>query len=126
MIACRRFNPPSRICPGQHCLAVISVRATAGCRILTATSPQRGHLSNFRSATFILVRTEESKLYLFVAIDRTCKFAYAELHAKSDRQVATAFLCHLITAVPYKIHTILTDNGSQFCQVAADPAPDAG
>ena len=26
------------------------------------------------------VRTEEGKLYLFVAIDRTSKFAYVELH----------------------------------------------
>src|SRR5919206_3484527 len=26
------------------------------------------------------VRTEEGKLHLFVAIDRVCKFAYAELH----------------------------------------------
>lgn len=26
------------------------------------------------------VRTEEGKLYLFVAIDRTSKLAYAELH----------------------------------------------
>ena len=61
------------------------------------------------------VRTEEGKRYLFVAIDRTSKFAYAELHAHSDRMVAIAFLQALIKAVPYKIHTILTDNGSQFC-----------
>ncbi|MBS0165200.1 MAG: IS481 family transposase [Nitrospira sp.] len=61
------------------------------------------------------VRTEEGKLYLFVAIDRTSKFAYAELHVTADRNIATAFLNKLITAVPYKIHTILTDNGSQFC-----------
>lgn len=61
------------------------------------------------------VRTEEGKLYLFVAIDRTSKFAYVELHDKSDRQISTAFLHNLIKAVPYKIHTILTDNGSQFC-----------
>jgi transposase-like protein len=61
------------------------------------------------------VRTEEGKLYLFVAIDRTSKFAYAELHNKSDRKISTAFLRNLIEAVPYKIHTILTDNGSQFC-----------
>ena len=32
------------------------------------------------------VRTEEGKLYLFVAIDRTSKFAYAELHAQSNRR----------------------------------------
>ncbi len=56
------------------------------------------------------MRTEEGKLYLFVAIDRTSKLAYAELHAHSDRLVAIAFLQALIKAVPYKIHTILTDN----------------
>jgi len=61
------------------------------------------------------VRTEEGKLYLFVAIDRTSKFAYVELHDKSNRNVSTVFLRNLINAVPYKIHTILTDNGSQFC-----------
>ena len=33
------------------------------------------------------VRTQEGKLYLFVAIDRTSKFAYVELHNKSDRKV---------------------------------------
>jgi transposase InsO family protein len=61
------------------------------------------------------VQTEEGKRYLFVAIDRTSKFAYAELHAQSDRTVAVTFLRSLIKAVPYKIHTILTDNGVQFC-----------
>ena len=61
------------------------------------------------------VRTEEGKLYLFVAIDRTSKFAYAELHAQSDRTGAVAFLRSLIKVVPYKIHTLLTDNGVQFC-----------
>jgi transposase-like protein len=61
------------------------------------------------------VQTQEGKLYLFVGIDRTSKFAYAELHAKSDRNISTAFLRSLIAAVPYSLHTILTDNGSQFC-----------
>src|SRR6202162_20325 len=60
------------------------------------------------------VRTEEGKLYLFVAIDRTSKFAFAELHEKANRLIATDFLKALIKAVPYKIHTVLTDNGIQF------------
>jgi transposase InsO family protein len=60
------------------------------------------------------VRTEEGKLYLFVAIDRTSKFAFAQLHDKASRKTATAFLKALIAAVPYKIHTILTGNGIQF------------
>jgi transposase-like protein len=60
------------------------------------------------------VRTEEGKLYLFVALDRTCKFAYAERHEAATKMVAAQFLRHLIAAVPYKLHTVLTDNGIQF------------
>jgi transposase InsO family protein len=56
------------------------------------------------------VRTEEGKLYLLVAIDRTSKFAFVELHEKATRRVAADFLRHLAAAVPYKIHTVLTDN----------------
>src|SRR3954451_1917733 len=60
------------------------------------------------------VRTEQGKLYLFVAIDRTSKFAFAELHEKATRRVAGDFLRHLIAAVPYRVHTVLTDNGTHF------------
>jgi Integrase core domain len=60
------------------------------------------------------VRTEEGKLSLVVAIDRICKFAYAERHADANKRVAAQFLRSLIAAVPYKIHTVLTDHGIQF------------
>jgi len=60
------------------------------------------------------VRTAAGKLYLFVAIDRTSKFAFAELHEKADRPSAARFLEALIAAVPYRPHTVLTDNGIQF------------
>jgi len=60
------------------------------------------------------VRTEQGKLYLFVAIDRTSKFAFAELHEKATRRVSGDFLRHLIAAVPYRVHTVLTDNGTHF------------
>jgi transposase-like protein len=62
------------------------------------------------------VQTEEGKLYLFVAIDRTSKFAYAELHERATRLIAKEFLENLIATVPYKIHTLLTDNGIQFAK----------
>jgi len=58
-------------------------------------------------------QTEEGKLYLFVAIDRTSKFAYAELHEEGNRWAATDFLKAPIKTVPYKIHVVLTDNGIQ-------------
>src|SRR3954454_2085467 len=60
------------------------------------------------------VHTEEGRLYLFVAIDRTSKFAFAQLHEKPTRRVAGDFLRALIAAVPYEIHTVLTDNGTHF------------
>jgi transposase-like protein len=60
------------------------------------------------------VRAKEGKLYLYVAIDRTSKFAYAELHKSQIKMVAAEFLRNLIKTVPYKIHRILTDNGIQF------------
>ncbi|MBL3284883.1 IS481 family transposase domain protein [Rickettsiales endosymbiont of Paramecium tredecaurelia] len=60
------------------------------------------------------VRTAEGKLYLYVVIDRTSKFAYAELHKSQTKMIAAEFLRNLIKAVPYKIHKVLTDNGIQF------------
>jgi transposase InsO family protein len=60
------------------------------------------------------VRTAEGKLYLYVAIDRTSKFAFVQLVTKTGRTSAAAFLDALVAAVPYKIHTVLTDNGIQF------------
>ena len=44
-----------------------------------------------------------NKLYLYVAIDRTSKFAFVQLVKKTGLEA-------LIAAVPYKIHTVLTDN----------------
>jgi transposase-like protein len=75
------------------------------------------------------LRTNEGKLYLFVAIDRTSKFAMAQLVDKSDRKTAREFLEAVLEAIPHKIHTILPpshrlrandcramDNGIQFCE----------
>jgi hypothetical protein len=45
------------------------------------------------------VRTAEGKLYLFVAIDRTSKFAVVELVEKADMRAAAAFLK---TLTPYE------------------------
>jgi len=60
------------------------------------------------------VQTAEGKLYLYVAIDRTSKFAFVQVVRKTGRTSASAFLMALIEAVPYRIHTVLTDNGIQF------------
>ena len=62
------------------------------------------------------VQTAEGKLFLFVGIDRTSKFAVTQLVDKADRKTAWEFLQHMLEAVPYQVHTILTDNGIQFAE----------
>lgn len=66
------------------------------------------------------VQTAEGRLYLFVAIDQTSKFAFAQLVEKATRRVASEFLRALAKAVPYKIHTVLTDNGTHFTDPAGE------
>ena len=63
------------------------------------------------------VSTAEGKLYLFVAIDRTSKFAMARLVGKANTKAASEFLAALVEAIPYRIHTVLTNNGIQFADL---------
>ena len=60
------------------------------------------------------MHTEQGRLYLFGAIDRTSKFAFAQLHEKATRRIAADFLRALVAAVPSTIHTVLTNNGPPF------------
>src|ERR1041384_1975445 len=58
------------------------------------------------------IRTEQGKLYLLVAIDRTSKFAFVELHERVTRRVAANFLRALIapsanTCTPDEIKDML-------------------
>jgi transposase-like protein len=44
-------------------------------------------------------------LYLYVAIERTSKFAFVQLVEKANTVTARAFLDALVAAVPYKIRS---------------------
>jgi IS30 family transposase len=66
------------------------------------------------------VRTAEGKLNFFVAIDRTSKLAFVRLEKRAGKMEAAQFLRDLLQAPPYRIHTVLTDNGIQFTTRALD------
>lgn len=63
------------------------------------------------------VRTAEGKLYLFIAIDRTSKFAFVQFVQRANTKTASAFLDAPVEAVPYCIHTVPTDNRIQFADL---------
>ena len=66
------------------------------------------------------VQTAEGKLYLFVAIDRTSKFAFVQLVDKANRVTASAFLTALVAAVSCKIQRHL---GVQYRNVMVQTWP---
>jgi transposase-like protein len=57
---------------------------------------------------------ERRKSYAFVAIDRTTRYVYMEIHARRDAATSEAFLKRFLAHFPQPVHTILTDNGSEF------------
>jgi transposase-like protein len=60
------------------------------------------------------LRSAEGKTHMFLAIDRVSKFVYVELHPAATMLIGAAFLRNVIAVFPYKIHTVLTDNGVAF------------
>ncbi|MFM7444338.1 MAG: DDE-type integrase/transposase/recombinase, partial [Tabrizicola sp.] len=82
--------------------------------------PQRQKFKRYPIGFFHIdiaeVQTAEGKLFLFVGIDRTSKFAVAQLLATADRKTAWEFLQHMLEAVPYQVHIVFTDNGIQFAE----------
>jgi transposase InsO family protein len=86
--------------------------------------PQKKRFAAYPIGCFHLdlaeVSTEEGKLRLFAAIDRTSKFAFVRLEDSAGKMEAAQFLRDLIEAVPYRVHAVLTDNGIQFTTRARD------
>jgi len=63
------------------------------------------------------LRLTEGKLHMFLAIDRVSKLTYVEFHEAADTSTGPAFLSGVVAAFPYRIHTVLTDNGVPFADL---------
>ena len=59
-------------------------------------------------------QTEQGRVYLVVAVERTSKVAFAEWHPRATRMLAAAFLRRVRQALPYTAHPVLPDKGVQF------------
>jgi transposase InsO family protein len=57
---------------------------------------------------------QKRKSYAFVAIDRATRYVYLEIHPNRDAETAAGFLNRFLADFPHPVHTILTDNGSEF------------
>ena len=61
-----------------------------------------------------LTRLEGRLGFVFVAIERTTRFVHLEVIDTKDRDTVTACLARFLDSFPGTVHTILTDNGSEF------------
>lgn len=57
---------------------------------------------------------EDTRRYLFVAIDRATRWVYVAIKPDKSARAAKAFLAALARAAPFRIATLLTDNGKEF------------
>ena len=83
----------------------------------TKKAPFRDYPLGCLHLDFAEVQTEEGRLFLFVAVDRTSKLTFAELHPQATQAIAVDFLRRVLARIPYQVHQLLTDNGIQFCNL---------
>lgn len=57
---------------------------------------------------------QHAREYLFAAIDRATRWVYVEILPSKSAANAAGFLKRLLKAAPFKIVTLLTDNGKEF------------
>lgn len=106
--------------------AAISRSATHRCLqrhgLSQRPKPEKPPVGRFEATTvgFIhvdikhLPALQRRKSYAFVAIDRTTRYVYLEVLDRRDAQTAEGFLERFLAGFPHPVHTILTDNGSEF------------
>ena len=63
------------------------------------------------------LRLAQGKLNMFLAIDRVSKFTYVEFRDDGGKMNGADFLLGVVSAFPYAIHTVLTDNGMAFADL---------
>ena len=104
----------------HRCLACGRSPREGVSRLPRTPKQRRGQFAVYEIGSFHLdiaeVRTATEKAYLSVAVDRTSKLAFARIDRRATALVSAAFLKVLAKAVPYRIHTVLTDNGGQFAE----------
>lgn len=63
---------------------------------------------------FYLPKFEGRRAYCYLAIDRATRLIFLRIYFKKDKYSAADFLVQVLGFYPFRIHTILTDNGKEF------------
>lgn len=99
-------------CLVRHGISRLPSREPGGAKHGKSAPTEIGYL-HIDSCEF---RLEQGKQHMFLAIDRVTKFTHIAFFDAATKQNDAAFLEEVVTAYPYGIHTVLTDNGVAFTE----------
>ena len=63
------------------------------------------------------LRLAQGKLFMFLAINRVSEFTHVAFYDANTKLNGAAFLREVVAAFPYRLHTVLTDNGMAFADL---------
>ncbi len=63
---------------------------------------------------FYLPKIKGKRWYCYLAVDRATRLIFLRVYPNKNKEAAADFLVQALGFYPFRIHTILTDNGSEF------------
>ena len=116
--ACARPSPSS---PAAPCTAACSATASPGCPEARTKASKRKRFAETKIGYVHIdvceLRLAQGKLFMFLAIDRVSKFAHVAFLDANTKANGAAFLREVVEVFPYRLHTVLTDNGMAFADL---------
>ena len=66
---------------------------------------------------FYLPKFNGKRMYCYLAIDRATRLIFLRIYPRKNKEAAADFLISALGFYPFRVHTILTDNGKEFTNV---------
>lgn len=70
---------------------------------------------------FYLPKINGKRYYCFLAVDRSTRMVFLELYERKSKEEAADFLIKCLNFFPFRVYTILTDNGREFTMKGGKP-----
>ena len=103
---------------GRSALHAASSGTASASRPKGETDSKRGRFSEtelgYLHVDAAEMRTAEGKVHVFLAVDRVSKLLHAEVLDAVTMADGAAFMASAVEAFPYRVHTVLTDDGVCF------------
>lgn len=84
-------------------------------RPVNTTKPFKAYEPGYIDVQYLpQMADEQARRYVFVAIDRATRWVFSAIKSHKTAAAAKSFLNAVAKVVPFKIQTLLTDNGKEF------------